>query len=80
MNTYYMVYAGGQYIADEIHADSKEAAYEQIGEYAEEYILYTPAEYEQWFGSPEEETYDDYDDYDDECGFDPYEGCYTFDC
>ena len=30
---------------------------------------------------------DDYDDYDtdyepdyDECGFDPYEGCYTWDC
>lgn len=27
--------------------------------------------------------YDDDDDYEpdyDECGFDPYEGCYTFDC
>lgn len=21
-----------------------------------------------------------YDDADDECGFDPYEGCYTYDC
>ena len=28
----------------------------------------------------EEETYEElYDDY-DECGFDPYEGCYTYDC
>lgn len=33
------------------------------------------------------ESSDDWDDYDrdyepdyDECGFDPYEGCYTFDC
>lgn len=23
---------------------------------------------------------DDYEDDYDECGFDPYEGCYTFDC
>ena len=35
----------------------------------------------------EEEYEDDFDDYDrdyepdaDECGFDPYEGCYTYDC
>ena len=33
----------------------------------------------------DEEYEDDYDDYDrdykpDECGFDPYEGCYTYDC
>jgi len=28
----------------------------------------------------EEEEYEEpYDDY-DECGFDPYEGCYTYDC
>lgn len=33
------------------------------------------------------ESSDDWDDYDkdyepdyDECGFDPYEGCYTYDC
>lgn len=23
---------------------------------------------------------DDWDDCDDDCGFDPYEGCYTYDC
>ena len=35
----------------------------------------------------EEEYEDDFDDYDrdyepdiNECGFDPYEGCYTYDC
>ena len=35
----------------------------------------------------DEEYEDDFDDYDrdyepdvDECGFDPYEGCYTYDC
>ena len=35
---------------------------------------------EYWCGA--EEPQDDpeiWDDY-DECGFDPYEGCYTFDC
>lgn len=27
-----------------------------------------------------DEEYDEYLDEADECGFDPYEGCYTFDC
>ena len=27
-----------------------------------------------------DEEYDEYFDEADECGFDPYEGCYTFDC
>lgn len=30
-----------------------------------------------------QESYEDYaecDQWDDEIGFDPYEGCYTFDC
>lgn len=27
----------------------------------------------------EEPEYEDYEDY-DECGFDPYMGCYTYDC
>lgn len=29
---------------------------------------------------PEEEDDCDYPDDVDECGFDPYEGCYTYDC
>ena len=29
---------------------------------------------------PDEEEYECYDDSFDECGFDPYEGCYTWDC
>ena len=28
----------------------------------------------------DDECVEEVDDYWDECGFDPYEGCYTFDC
>lgn len=28
----------------------------------------------------ESEGYEDYEDYDLECGFNPYEGCYDYDC
>mgnify|MGYP003296145847 CR=1 FL=1 len=49
---FYKVLAGGEYISDEVYADDKEAAYEQIGDDAEEYILYTPDEYDHWFGIP----------------------------
>lgn len=27
-----------------------------------------------------EDTYEEYEPDIDECGFDPYEGCYTYDC
>ena len=30
--------------------------------------------------NPEESGEPDWDGYDDDCGFDPYEGCYTYDC
>ena len=33
-----------------------------------------PCEYD------DDEDYEDFDDDYDECGFDPYEGCYTYDC
>lgn len=33
-----------------------------------------------FFEDDYDDDYDDYDDSDLECGFDPYEGCYTFDC
>ena len=29
---------------------------------------------------PEEDFGDEPDDIDDDCGFDPYEGCFTWDC
>ena len=43
-----------------------------------------PQCWDNMFGSGEEDDLDyedeDFDDDVDECGFDPYEGCYTFDC
>lgn len=33
-----------------------------------------------WESYCEEEAYDDDWDYNEDMGFDPYEGCYTFDC
>ena len=32
------------------------------------------------FYDPEEEDYEEPADIDDDFGFDPYEGCYTYDC
>lgn len=32
-----------------------------------------------WPAPCEEDDYEP-DDIDDDCGFDPYEGCYTYDC
>ena len=32
------------------------------------------------FGNEEEDEDFEPDDIDDDCGFDPYEGCFTFDC
>ena len=78
MNTYYMLYLGGQYIARTIYAHNKQEAYEQLSEDERaEYYLLSEAEYDQAFGDQE----DDYwcDDYDDECGFNPYLGCYDYD-
>jgi len=34
---------------------------------------------DEWHSTPQEEE-EDYEDYYDECGFDPYMGCYTYDC
>ena len=70
MITFYMVYLGGQYIEREIEAPSKEIAYEQLSdEERENYYLLSEAEYDAAFG---------YDD-DDECGFNPFLGCYDWD-
>ena len=73
MITFYMVYLGGQYIEREIEAPSKEVAYEQLSdEERENYYLLSEAEYDASFG------YNDDDGY-DECGFNPYLGCYDWD-
>ena len=74
MITFYMVYLGGQYIEREIEAPSKEVAYEQLSdEERENYYLLSEAEYDASFG------YNDDDCYYDECGFNPYLGCYDWD-
>lgn len=85
MNTYYMIYLGGQYIERVIQAYNKQEAYEQLSEDERaEYYLLSEAEYDQAFGSQDDEDDEDenayyfYDD-DDECGFNPYLGCYDYD-
>jgi hypothetical protein len=35
---------------------------------------------DEMFHCPEDEDDDEPDDIDDDCGFDPYEGCFTYDC
>ena len=72
MLTFYMVYLNGQYIEREIEASSKEAAYAELSEEEREncYVL-SEDEYEVAFGNG--------DDYYDECGFNPFLGCYDWD-
>ena len=73
MITFYMVYPGGQYIEREIEAPSKEIAYEQLSdEERENYYLLSEAEYDAAFSNDEDYDYD-------ECGFNPYLGCYDWD-
>ena len=73
MITFYVVYPGGQYIEREIEAPSKEIAYGQLSdEERENYYLLSEAEYDAVFWND--------DDYDyDECGFNPFLGCYDWD-
>ena len=73
MITFYMVYLGGQYVEREIEAPNKEAAYAELSEEEREnFYLLSEAEYDAEFG------YDDDGGY-DECGFNPYLGCYDWD-
>lgn len=57
---------------------------EEAENYLDEYIEWDEDDIpEDWEFTFEECNSDDYDDYDgdyDECGFDPYAGCYTYDC
>lgn len=72
MITFYMIYPGGQYIEREIEAPSKEAAYAELtDEERENFYLLSEAEYDAAFG--------DDDGYYDECGFNPFLGCYDWD-
>ena len=73
MITFYLVYPGGEYIEREIEAPSKEIAYEQLSdEERENYYLLSEAEYDSVFWND--------DDYDyDECGLNPFLGCYDWD-
>ena len=73
MITFYMVYPGGQYVEREIEAPSKEAAYAELtDEERENYYLLSEAEYDAAFGYDNDDCYD-------ECGFNPYLGCYDWD-
>ena len=73
MNTFYMVYPGGEYIEREIEASTKETAYAELSEEEREnYYLLSEAEYDAAFGGND-------DDYYDECGFNPFLGCYDWD-
>ena len=68
MITFYMVCPGGKYIGREIEAPSKEIAYKQLSdEELENYYLLSEAEYDAAFGC------------DDDCGFNPFLGCYDWD-
>ena len=73
MITFYMVYLGGQYIEREIEAPTKEEAYAELtDEERENYYLLSEAEYDAAFGCDDDDGYD-------ECGFNPFLGCYDWD-
>lgn len=73
MITFYMVYLGGQYIEREIEAPTKEAAYAELSEEEREnFYLLSEAEYDAAFGCDDNDSYD-------ECGFNPFLGCYDWD-
>lgn len=82
MNTYYMVDISGHYIPRTIYAHNKQEGYEQLSKDEQaKYYLLSEAEYERAFGGQEEDyECDDYFNDDvDECGFNPYLGCYDYD-
>lgn len=78
----YIVYLGIKKIATIEGTECAYAVYRKTAEIAE--ILGQSASLV-WSASGEviastDEEEDDFSDDVDECGFDPYEGCYTFDC
>lgn len=81
MNTY-TIYLGATPIASVADTDAAYACYEAaktIGEYADRSVSLV------WDDTGEEVAYSDPSDdepadIDDDCGFDPYLGCFTDDC
>ena len=85
MNTY-TIYLGATPIASVANADAAYACYEAaktIGEYADRSVSLVKDETgeEIAYSDPPEEYFEDEPaDIDNDCGFDPYLGCYTDDC
>lgn len=85
MNTY-TIYLGATPIASVADTDAAYACYEAaktIGAYADRSVslVWDETGEEVAYSDPPEECSDDEPaDIDDDCGFDPYEGCYTYDC
>ena len=85
MNTY-TIYVGATPIACVADTDAAYACYEAaktIGEYADRSVslVWDETGEEVAYSDPPEKCFEDEpDDIDDDCGFDPYEGCYTYDC
>lgn len=85
MNTY-TIYLGATPIASVADTDAAYACYEAaktIGKYADRSVslVWDETGEEVAYSDPSGEYFDDEPaDIDDDCGFDPYLGCYTDDC
>ena len=85
MNTY-TIYVGATPIACVADTDDVYTCYEVakiIGEHADRSVslVWDETGEEVAYSDPPEKCFEDEpDDIDDDCGFDPYEGCYTYDC
>ena len=85
MNTY-TIYLGATPIVSVADTDAAYACYEAaktIGEYADRSVslVWDETGEEVAYSDPSEEYFEDEPaDIDDDCGFDPYLGCYTDDC
>lgn len=85
MNTY-TIYLGATPIASVADIDAAYACYEAaktIGKYADRSVSFVWDETgeEVAYSDPSEEYFEDEPaDIDDDCGFDPYLGCFTDDC
>jgi hypothetical protein len=84
LNTY-TVYLGATPIACVSGHDAAYACYEAaktLAEYTgkEASLVWDETSEEVAYFEPAEEFSDEPADIDDDCGFDPYAGCYTYDC
>ena len=85
MNTY-TIYLGATPIASVADTDAAYACYEAaktIGKYADRSVslVWDETGEEVAYSDPSEEYFEDEPaDTDDDCGFDPYLGCFTDDC